>query len=209
MSDEDDPKALRERVHELEQTADDLRETVADLQQRRGPSRRDLLKVGSGGLLGAGLLASSQPVSAAPASADTNTGQVGAAGNSTDVVLDQLRDPGGDEILNVDDSGGINAQFGRTWHFNDVFIGTDSALIAVAASGAVTLSSGAGTVDTGLSATDATFYLALGIDDPNADAKIAGQLFWDDSAGTYKIDIQETDTSVGNPTVNYDVLRVR
>jgi len=124
MSDETDPDALRERVRELEQTADDLRETVEQLQQRRGPSRRDLLKVGSGGLLGAGLLASSQPVSAAPASSDTSAGQVGVAGDSEDVVLDQVFDPGGDEILNVDDAGGINAQFGRTWHFDDINLGS-------------------------------------------------------------------------------------
>jgi hypothetical protein len=51
--------------------------------------------------------------------------------------------------------------------------------------------------------------LALGIDDPNADAEVAGSLFWDDSAGNYEIRIRETETSVGNPTVNYDVLRVR
>jgi hypothetical protein len=69
--------------------------------------------------------------------------------------------------------------------------------------------SGTATVDTGLSTTDATFTLALGIDDPDADAKIAGRLFWDDSAGTYKIEIVEDGTSVGNPTVNYDVVRVR
>jgi hypothetical protein len=121
---EDDPDALRERVRELEQTADELRETVEQLQQRRGPSRRDLLKVGSGGLLGAGLLASSQPVSAAPASADTSAGQVGVAGDSEDIVLDQAYDPGGDEILNVDDSGGINAQFGRPWYFNTIHADT-------------------------------------------------------------------------------------
>jgi len=88
-------------------------------------------------------------------------------------------------------------------------VGSDSALISVAASGQSTLSSGSATVDTELSDTDATFYLALGIDDPDADAKVAGRMFWDDSAGTYKVEIVEDGTSVGNPTVNYDVLRVR
>jgi hypothetical protein len=88
-------------------------------------------------------------------------------------------------------------------------VGGSQALISVAGSGSVTLSSGTATVDTGLSATDATFYLALGVDDPNADVNLAGKLFWDDSAGTYKIGIDEVDTSVGNPTANYDVLRVR
>lgn len=80
---------------------------------------------------------------------------------------------------------------------------------SVLASGQATLSSGSATVDTGLSATDATFQLALGVDDPNADTKVSGRLFWDDSAGTYKIEIVESDTSVGNPTVNYDIVRVR
>jgi hypothetical protein len=143
MSDEDDPKALRERVRELEQTADDLRETVEQLQQRRGPSRRDLLKVGSGGLLGAGLLASSQPVSAAPASSDTSAGQVGVAGDSEDMVLDQLYDPGGDEILNVDDSGGINAQFGREWYFDSASIeNTDTDLLSLGSPTTREISSG-------------------------------------------------------------------
>ena len=76
-------------------------------------------------------------------------------------------------------------------------------------SGQVALSSGVATIDTTLSATDATFMLALGIDDPNADCEVAGRIFWDDSAGTYKIKILEQNTSVGNPTVNYDVVRVR
>ena len=79
----------------------------------------------------------------------------------------------------------------------------------VATSGQVTLSSGLAEISTNVSATDATFMLALGIDDPNADAEVAGSLFWDDSAGNYEIRIRETETSVGNPTVNYDVLRVR
>lgn len=84
----------------------------------------------------------------------------------------------------------------------------ERALTAVAATGQVSLSSGVGTVDTGISATDATFYLALGVDDPGADAKVTGRLFWDDSAGTYKVEVVEDGTSQ-NPIVNYDVLRVR
>lgn len=104
---------------------------------------------------------------------------------------------------------------GSAVNFNDpVSIDSQNALLSVAASGQTTLSSGSAVVDTGLSVTDATFYLALGIDDPDADAKIAGRLFWDDSAGTnsegaYKVEIVEDGTSIGNPTVNYDILRVR
>lgn len=78
----------------------------------------------------------------------------------------------------------------------------------VVASGQVSLTSGTAVVDTGLSATDATFQLALGIDDPAADAKVSGRLFWDDSAGTYKVEIVEQETAV-DPTVNYDIVRVR
>lgn len=79
----------------------------------------------------------------------------------------------------------------------------------VVASGQVTLSNSSGVVDTGLSTTDATFNLALGLDDPNADCKISGRLFWDDSAGTYKVEVKESGTAIGNPTVNYDIVRVR
>jgi hypothetical protein len=82
-------------------------------------------------------------------------------------------------------------------------------LNSVVTSGQTTLSDGLAEFSTNISQTDATFMLALGIDDPNADAEVAGSLFWDDSAGNYEIRIRETETSVGNPTVNYDVLRVR
>lgn len=78
----------------------------------------------------------------------------------------------------------------------------------VAATGQTGLTSGTAVVDTGLSNSDATFMLALGIDDPNADAKVSGQLFWDDSVGTYKVEIKEQETEV-SPNVNYDVIRVR
>jgi hypothetical protein len=78
----------------------------------------------------------------------------------------------------------------------------DNALIDVAASGSVTLSSGSATV-TVESASGSTYYLALGTDD---NAKVSGRIFDD---GSVQVEIVETDTSVGNPTVNYDVLRVR
>ena len=78
----------------------------------------------------------------------------------------------------------------------------------VAATGQVSLSNNLAEVTTNISATEATFMLALGVDDPNADAEVAGALFWDDSAGNYEIRIRETETNV-NPTVNYDIIRVR
>jgi hypothetical protein len=82
-------------------------------------------------------------------------------------------------------------------------------LDSVVDTGQVTLSSGTAVVDTAITAVDATFMLSVGVDDPNADTKVAGRLFWDDSAGTYKVEIVEQETSVGNPTVNYDIIRVR
>jgi len=70
------------------------------------------------------------------------------------------------------------------------------------ASGSVQLSSGSATV-TVESASGTTYYLALGTDD---NAKVSGRLFDD---GSVKVEFVETDTSVGNPTVFYDVIQVR
>jgi len=81
-------------------------------------------------------------------------------------------------------------------------------LQGVVATGQVTLSNNLAEVGTGISTIDATFMLALGIDDPNADAEVAGALYWDDSVGEYEVRIRETETDV-NPTVNYDIVRVR
>lgn len=79
----------------------------------------------------------------------------------------------------------------------------------VVLSGQVTLSSGEAIVDTGISAVDATLSPALGVDDPDADTQVSAYLFWDDSVGTYHIKIIESETAVGNPTVNYDIVRIR
>ena len=106
-------------------------------------------------------------------------------------------------------AGSLDMGSNKVTNASSYEIGTDVIAQSVVASGQVTLSSGEATVDTGISATDATFNLALGVDDPDADVDLSGRLFWDDSAGTYKIDIVEATTSVGNPTANYDVVRVR
>ena len=79
--------------------------------------------------------------------------------------------------------------------------GSNMALENVA-SGSVTLSSGSATV-TVESATGTTYYLALGTDQ---NAKVSGRVFDD---GTVTVEIVETGTSVGNPTVYYDVIQVR
>jgi hypothetical protein len=76
------------------------------------------------------------------------------------------------------------------------------AFIEVVASGSVQLSSGSAAV-TVETASGTTYYLALGTDD---NAKVSGRVFDD---GDVTVEIVETDTSVGNPTVEYDVLRVR
>lgn len=74
-------------------------------------------------------------------------------------------------------------------------------------SGSVTLSSGSATVDTGISAsTTATFMVAIGPD--TDDSQVAADI-QAASGGNYEVQIEETDTSVGNPTVRYDIIRVR
>jgi hypothetical protein len=74
--------------------------------------------------------------------------------------------------------------------------------LEVVASGSVQLSSGSATVTVG-SASGTTYYLALGTDQ---NAKVSGRVFDD---GAVKVEIVETDTGVGNPTVFYDVIQVR
>jgi hypothetical protein len=90
---------------------------------------------------------------------------------------------------------------------NTLSLGADTALTSVVASGSTTLSSGSATVDTGIgSGTTATFMVAFGptTDDSEVAADIEAV-----SGGNYQVNIEETDTSVGNPTVEYDILRVR
>lgn len=75
------------------------------------------------------------------------------------------------------------------------------------ASGSVTLSSGTATVDTGVSeSTTATFFVALGPD--TDDAEVAASIDAN-SGGNYEVHIDETQTNVGNPTIRYDIVRVR
>lgn len=78
-----------------------------------------------------------------------------------------------------------------------------------AASGTVTLSGGSATISTGITTTGTTVDVLL---DPSgsganaADVKVRPRIFWDNSAGEYKVDILEDGTSVGNPDVTYDVV---
>lgn len=87
--------------------------------------------------------------------------------------------------------------------------GTNQFGLNVIKSGSVTLSSGVATVDTAVSTSNtATFQVALAPDTDDAD--VAAEVRSDSGTGSYVVDIEETvDTSVGNPTVNYDIIRVR
>jgi hypothetical protein len=93
--------------------------------------------------------------------------------------------------------------------FNSVNDSSGNTMLGgVVATGTVMLSDGVATVDTTIDSTDsdATFMLALGLDDSNVE--VAGGLHRDGS-GNYQVRIRETDTDTGNPTVDYDVVRVR
>jgi hypothetical protein len=117
MASESDESDLRERVDQLEATVEQQQATIKKML----PGRRGALKAG-GLLAGGGLLGAlgSDRAAAADGTQDTSAGTIGGAGESNDIYLDQLLDPGGDEILNVDDTGDINATFGRTWDFSSV-----------------------------------------------------------------------------------------
>jgi hypothetical protein len=80
----------------------------------------------------------------------------------------------------------------------------------IVATGSVSLSAGgSATVDTGVSAsTTATFSVYLGPTNTSQDADVAAEIRNDSGTGTYVIEIEETDTSVG-PTVEYDLVRAR
>lgn len=85
----------------------------------------------------------------------------------------------------------------------------DTLAQAVVASGSVALSGGEATTSTGITASGATFYPAIGVDDPGADVTgLAAQLDFDNASGEYELTVKETGTSQ-NPTVNYDIVRVR
>jgi len=101
---------------------------------------------------------------------------------------------------NVFSGNGISLSYGSS----------DKPTIAVnvVASGTVTLSSGQATIDTGIATTTtATFMPAAA--PATDDADVAADVRADSGSGNYEIDIQETDTSVGNPDVYYDIIRVR
>jgi hypothetical protein len=86
---------------------------------------------------------------------------------------------------------------------------TEGTSLTTVESGSVTLSSGSATIDTGVATSNtATFTVALGPDTDDAD--ISAEVRADSGSGNYEVDLVETqDTAVGNPTIEYDILRVR
>ena len=116
-------------------------------------------------------------------------------------------DPSVDENWSVIEFDVLGAIDGQSINPSSVSIADDTIAQGVVASGSVTLSDGVATVDTGVSDTDATFQLALGSN--TNDAKVAGRLFLDSSDDQYKVEIVEDETDVGDPSVDYDVVRVR
>jgi len=126
MSSDTEIERLRERVTELETQIDELADAGVDALDTGvyGDtvvlSRRQALAVSSGVVSLAALVGLSGSA-AGQASADTNVGRTGSVDAGTvDVHVDQMYDEGGDEILNVDDTGAINAQFGRDWVFDSI-----------------------------------------------------------------------------------------
>lgn len=77
----------------------------------------------------------------------------------------------------------------------------------ISMSGTYTLSGGTADIDTGVHDPDATFMLALGVD--TDDAKVSGRIYRDSTDGHYHVELVEDGTNVGNPDVDYDVIRVR
>jgi len=82
-------------------------------------SRRQLLALTGGGAGLAALGFGPDVAAAADGTNDTSVGDVGAAGDSVDVYVDELRDDSGDEWLDVDDTGDVNAAF-RPWDFGTI-----------------------------------------------------------------------------------------
>lgn len=74
------------------------------------------------------------------------------------------------------------------------------------AEGTITLSSGSGQIDTGVDKrSKRTFYVLIG---PSTDGAEVGITMLRQS-GTYVAQIDETSTSVGNPTIDYEILELQ
>lgn len=89
----------------------EVKKLVANETEESETTRRDALKMGGGllglGLLGGGGLAAS---SGRAKAVDTSAGQLGTTGSSLDLYIDELKDPGGDNLVDVDDTGILDWQ---------------------------------------------------------------------------------------------------
>lgn len=105
-----DGDRLKKQVRELRETNEELRERLEQHEawlRKMMPGRRDILKMGGASAVTAlGIGVAVQP----GAAADTSQGAIGESGGSQDVYLDEIRDPGGDVVADVDDTGDIDWQ---------------------------------------------------------------------------------------------------
>lgn len=100
-----DPADLRAAA-DLQRQLEAAEIDLTDLSRVVGTTRRDLLK--AAGIAGVAGLASAGGVTVATQearAADTSAGNVGVAGGPLDVYIDELKDPGGDVVVDVDDIG--------------------------------------------------------------------------------------------------------
>jgi len=75
----------------------------------------------------------------------------------------------------------------------------------ISSTGQVTLSNGKAIEKTGISDTDATYLISLGTKQLSVNCDFDARLFWDNSAGEYKLKIFATASA---PTINYDILKM-
>lgn len=92
-----------------------------------------------------------------------------------------------------------------------LLVNEQQVLIDRPSSGAIQLLESEGTVQTGVTATEATHYVSLGVDPSSVsqDCEIAARLKYNNASGEYEIPIVEQTTGIGNPVINYDIMRVR
>lgn len=103
MSD-DSGTDLEQRVEKLEEKNQQLAAQLARYLPD-GPSRRDVLKYGATAFAAAGL---GSAATGAALGADTSVGNVGTTGSPVDVYIDEIRDHGGDVVVDIDDTGALS-----------------------------------------------------------------------------------------------------
>lgn len=141
---------------------------------------------------------------------DTANGSGGTGNGAHVAVKDRLRPTAGNGELSIESTSSNPTQFPDGVNSGSpIEVGGNTIATGVVATGSVTLSSGSATVDTGVATSEtATFQVALG--PATDDADVAAEVRSDSGSANYEVDIVETqDTFVGNPTVEYDVIRVR